>query len=233
MLVGAIHAQIVVLEAGLSQQHLDDPSSKVQAQTVSAEPDPEAGESGIINVVAHAQTGALELGATRQPKGKRPRRSGSRTSWGSRARFDVISAEVTNHRTGELLPRKQGSTRGQVAGPVRSGPNMDAHVYPEPEVLVAILVGHGRQSVAGGDRQGECERRRGQGSSGRAARTWGQPLAMLGENAFLTLASPPSPVTQKAARMQRSPAVNAETPAIPEPDNPRTRRRRGFGAAAA
>ena len=44
MLVGAIHAQIVVLEADLSQQHLDDPSYEVHAQTISAEPDPEAGE---------------------------------------------------------------------------------------------------------------------------------------------------------------------------------------------
>jgi hypothetical protein len=173
MLVGPIHAQIVVLEAGLSQQHLDDPSSKVHAQTVSAEPDPEAGESGVINVVAHAQTGALELGATWQPKGKRVVHAQA-----GDPEPDSMSYQGKSPTTvpGELLPRKQWSTRGQA---VRS--EQDAHVHlEEPEVLVAILVGHGRQSVAGGDRQGECERRRGQGSSSRAARTWGHPPCHAG-----------------------------------------------------
>ena len=77
MLVGAIHAQILVLEADLSQQHLDDPSYEVHAQTISAEPDPEAGEPG-VNDVGRSCTNwccraGTAKGTTWQPIGKRPK----------------------------------------------------------------------------------------------------------------------------------------------------------------
>jgi len=189
---GDTHAQIVSAEAVLSQQHTQGPDPKVPAQTLSAEPEAILGEPGAIEEGAHAHD-------------------------------DHAEPDLKVGQPGDL---NTNTPKGVAHGKPDSTPgeeiisNTPVHLEGTgPEVLMEEEV----------DRPLEVEE---DGTTGKTVSVEGdigpcvelrEPgvscLATQENTRSLTLPSPPLPTTPEAASMQRSLAIDIETPAIPVPDH--------------
>lgn len=162
--------------------------------------------------VAHAQTGAVEPELQKGQPGN--------LQANARRRGDVHAQagdpELRCHQPKQFAPMQTGvnKKRGR-----RSGPNMNAHVHLEKRGAKSWC---GLWKTVGCWRRPPGRMRASQRTSmfKSSCKTLGSAtLPWPGENTFLTLPPPPSPITQEAARMQHSPAVNAEMPPIPEPED--------------
>ena len=200
---GITHAQIVVAEVDLSQWHTQDPVPKVHTQTIGAETEAIPGKPGAIERqpgdwnantpkgVAHA-----ELDST---PGEETIRNANTPEGVAHTELDFMSGEVVN-------PKTDARVHLEGAGP-------DVLVDEEDDQLLEVEENGATRKTASveGDMDPRVE-----------LQMPGVSYLATQENArsfTLSPPPPPPPTTSEAASMQRSPAVNAGTLAIPEPNH--------------